>query len=245
MEHPETSQVLAGEGALIIMPTYNECENLESIIQAVHEVVPRAHLLIIDDGSPDGTGDIADRLAQEDERIFVKHRSGKLGLGSAYILGFKWALQSHYQCVFEMDADFSHQPRYLPDFLREIQTHDLVIGCRYMAGGGTENWPWKREALSRGGNFYARMVLGLPYTDLTGGFKCFTRKALESLDLDGIQQVGYGFQIELTYRASKRQLSIGQVPIIFPDRTAGESKMSGAIFREAFLGVWKLRFSKL
>lgn len=239
------SQILAGEGALIIMPTYNERENLESIIRAVHEVVPRAHVLIIDDGSPDGTGDIADGLAHEDERIFVKHRSGKLGLGSAYIHGFKWALKAHYQCVFEMDADFSHQPRYLVDFLREIQTHDLVIGCRYMAGGGTENWPWKREALSRGGNFYARMVLGLPYTDLTGGFKCFSRKALESLDLDGIQQVGYGFQIELTYRASKRHLSIGQVPIIFPDRTAGESKMSGAIFREAFFGVWKLRFSKL
>jgi dolichol-phosphate mannosyltransferase len=244
MTGADQSQILEGKDALIVMPTYNECENLESIVGAVHNTLPLAHLLIIDDGSPDGTGDIADGLAANDERIKVAHRSGKLGLGSAYIHGFKWALQRHYKYVFEMDADFSHQPRYLPDFLREIQSCDLVLGCRYMAGGGTENWPWTREAVSRGGNFYARLVLGLPFTDLTGGFKCFSRNALQTLDLDGILHIGYGFQIELTYRASKRGLKIGQVPIIFPDRTAGESKMSGAVFREAFFGVWKLRFTK-
>ena len=236
---------LTGNGALIIIPTYNEIENLERLVGEVHTVVPHAHLLIIDDNSPDGTGDIADTLAANDERIFAEHRTGKLGLGTAYIHGFRWALSRSYEFVFEMDADFSHQPRFLPDFLSAASDHDLVIGCRYMPGGGTENWTWSRKFISQGGNFYARTILGVPYTDLTGGFKCFRRKALEALDFDAILSVGYNFQIELTYRVHKKGLRIAQVPIIFPDRTAGESKMSGAIFREAFFGVWKLRFSKL
>ena len=234
-----------GKQALIIIPTYNEKENLEAIVAAVHEVVPAAHLLIVDDSSPDGTGDIANTLAAADPRIHAEHRTGKLGLGTAYIHGFRWALSRDYEYIFEMDADFSHQPRFLPDFLRVARDHDLVIGCRYMPGGGTENWPWTRELISRGGNTYARLVLGLPFTDLTGGFKCFRRKTLEGIDLDGIEAVGYGFQIELTYRVHRAGFRIGQVPIIFPDRTAGQSKMSGAIFREAALGVWKLRFSNL
>ena len=236
---------ITGNDTLIIIPTYNEKENLERLVGQVHTVVPNAHLLIIDDNSPDGTGAIADKLAASDERIFAEHRTGKLGLGTAYIHGFRWALDRSYEFVFEMDADFSHQPRFLPDFLHAAESHDLVIGSRYMPGGGTENWTWSRKFISQGGNFYARTILGVPYTDLTGGFKCFRRKALESLDFDAILSVGYNFQIELTYRVHKKGLRIAQVPIIFPDRTAGESKMSGAIFREAFFGVWKLRFSPL
>ncbi|MFT5432324.1 MAG: dolichol-phosphate mannosyltransferase [Myxococcota bacterium] len=229
-----------GAGALIVMPTFNEKENLENIIAAIHAVVPKIHLLVVDDSSPDGTGDIADRLAA-DPRIFAVHRKGKLGLGTAYIHGFRWALERDYEAVFEMDADFSHQPRYLPDFLRALATDDLVLGCRYMPGGGTENWAWHRQLISRGGNLYARLVLGVPYTDLTGGFKCFRRSTIAGLDLDAIEAVGYGFQIELTYRTLAAGFSVGQVPIIFPDRTAGESKMSSTIFGEAAIGVWKLR----
>ncbi len=229
---------------LIIMPTYNERENLDRIIPAIHAVVPEVHILVVDDGSPDGTGALADGLAAADARIHAVHRQGKLGLGTAYIHGFRWALERDYTRIFEMDADFSHQPRYLPDFLRAAESADLVLGCRYMPGGGTEGWPWRREALSRGGNRYARTVLGLPYRDLTGGFKCFRREVLETLDLDGIQQKGYGFQVELTWRTHQAGFRIAEVPIVFPDRTAGKSKMSGAIFREAFLGVWKLRLGR-
>ena len=230
---------------LIIIPTYNEKENLARIIGAIGEVLPAAHILVVDDNSPDGTGAIADGLAAADARVHVEHRTGKQGLGTAYIHGFRWALARDYEYVFEMDADFSHQPRFLPDFLRVAQDHDLVLGCRYMPGGGTESWPWSREMISRGGNLYARMVLGLPFTDLTGGFKCFRRRTLEGIDFDAIISKGYGFQIELTYRAARAGFRVGQVPIVFPDRVAGESKMSGAIFREAFLGVWKLRLSKI
>lgn len=233
---------LDGSGALIVIPTYNEKENLEKLVEAVFKVVPAAHILVVDDNSPDGTGDIADRLAAADPRIHAEHRTGKLGLGTAYIHGFRWALKRDYLAVFEMDADFSHQPRFLPDFLQALQTHDLVLGCRYMPGGGTENWHWTRQLISRGGNMYARMVLGLPFSDLTGGFKCFRRSVLEGLDFDGIQQVGYGFQIELTWRTHQAGFTVGQVPIVFPDRTAGQSKMSSSIFKEAAIGVWKLRF---
>ena len=238
------NDIVRGRDALIIIPTYNERDNIEPIVEAALAEVPLANVLIIDDGSPDGTGAIADRLAAGDDRIFAEHRTGKLGLGSAYIHGFRWALGRHYQRVFEMDADFSHQPRFLPDFLRRIETCDLVLGCRYMPGGGTENWPLSRQLLSRGGNLYARGVLGLPYRDLTGGFKCFSRRALEGIDLGGILQAGYGFQIELTWRVHRAGFRIGEVPIVFPDRTVGDSKMSGAIFREALLGVWKLRLGR-
>jgi len=230
------------ERVLIVIPTYNEAENLPKIIPAAHEYLPQAHVLVVDDGSPDGTGQLADDLAARDPRVHVLHRSGKGGLGTAYIAGFRWALERDYAFVFEMDADFSHQPRFLPAFLERAQTADVVLGSRYIPGGGTEGWSWKRELVSRGGNAYARAVLGLwRLHDITGGFKCFRREVLAGIDLDAIQQKGFGFQIELTYRAARQGFRIAEVPIVFPDRREGTSKMSGSIFREALVGVWKLR----
>ncbi len=230
--------------ALIIIPTYNEAENLERLLDAVFDVQPDVHVLVVDDGSPDGTGDIADRRAEQDERVHVLHREGKLGLGTAYITGFKWALERDYPRVFEMDCDFSHQPKYIPDFLRASQSADLVLGSRYVPGGGTENWGWTRQLTSRGGNLYARLILGLPYKDLTGGFKCFRREVLETIDLDAIASVGYAFQIELTYRAHKAGFRITEVPIVFPDREQGVSKMSSGIVGEAMRNVLKLRLGR-
>lgn len=230
-----------GDGALVIVPTYNERENIERVVPAILAVLPEAHVLIVDDLSPDGTGALADAMAQVDSRIFVEHRDGERGLGRAYIHGFNWALQRHYQFIFEMDADFSHQPRYLPDFLTAAQDSDLVLGCRYMKGGGIEGWGAHRLALSRGGNLYARTVLGLPQRDLTGGFKCFRRSVLESIALDTIKSVGYCFQIELTWRALRAGFRVAEVPIVFPDREAGTSKMSLAIAWEGVVGVWKMR----
>jgi dolichol-phosphate mannosyltransferase len=227
---------------LIIVPTYNEAENLPELVEAVLEVLPSTHILVVDDNSPDGTGDLADRMAAEDERIHVLHREGKLGLGTAYIAGFKWALQGPYERIFEMDADFSHQPRYLPDFLRATNEADLALGCRYITGGGVEGWSAMRQLISRGGNLYARAILWLPFRDLTGGFKCFSRRVLESIDLEDIKSEGYAFQIELTYRAHKAGFTIAEVPIVFPDRTRGQSKMSGSIVHEAMINVLLLRF---
>lgn len=230
--------------ALIIIPTYNERENLPELVRAIFEVVPEVHLLVVDDGSPDGTGELADALAAADPRVHVMHRAGKLGLGTAYIAGFKWALARDYPLVFEMDADFSHQPKYLPEFMAKAADADVVLGCRYIAGGGTVDWgPW-RKFVSRGGNLYARMILGLPFHDLTGGFKCFRREVLAAIDLDGVKSTGYAFQIELTYRAHKRGFRVAEVPIIFPDRRVGQSKMSGSIVKEAMVNVVKLRFDK-
>ncbi len=227
---------------LIIIPTYNESENLPLLLDAVFELQPEVHILVVDDNSPDGTGDLADKLAAEDERVHVLHREGKLGLGTAYIAGFRWALERDYQRIFEMDADFSHQPKYLKDFLKASEEADLVLGCRYIKGGGTEGWGALRQLISRGGNMYARAVLWLPFHDLTGGFKCFRREVLESIDLGTIRSTGYAFQIELSYRAHKRGFKIAEVPVVFPDRTRGESKMSGSIVHEAMLNVIKLRF---
>lgn len=226
---------------LIIIPTYNESENLPLLLEAIFELQPEVHVLVVDDNSPDGTGELADRLSAEDDRVHVLHREGKLGLGTAYIAGFRWALERDYQRVFEMDADFSHQPKYLQDFLNASEEADLVLGCRYIQGGGTEGWGALRQMISRGGNLYARAVLWLPFRDLTGGFKCFRREVLEAIDLDTIRSTGYAFQIELSYRAHKRGFKIAEVPIIFPDRTRGESKMSGSIVHEAMLNVIKLR----
>ncbi len=230
---------------LIIIPTYNERENLPPLIAEIHTFVEDAHILVVDDNSPDGTGQLANELAAADPRVHVLHRQGKQGLGTAYIAGFKWALERDYAYIFEMDADFSHQPKYLPDFLAKIADADLVLGCRYMKGGGTEDWgPW-RQFVSRGGNLYARTILGLRFRDLTGGFKCFRRKVLETIDLDGVSSKGYAFQIELTYRALKAGFKVAETPIIFPDRKVGESKMSGDIVREAMVNVVKLRFLKV
>ncbi|MDG1479214.1 MAG: polyprenol monophosphomannose synthase [Myxococcota bacterium] len=230
-----------GVGALVIVPTYNEKENISQIVPAILDAVPDANILIVDDHSPDGTGVIADQLAADDDRIYVVHRDGPRGLGRAYLHGFRWALARDYQFIFEMDADFSHQPRYLPDFLAAAADADLVLGCRYMEGGGIEGWGLHRLILSRGGNRYARTVLGLPQRDLTGGFKCFRRAVLETMPLDDIRSVGYCFQIELTWRAIRSGFRIGEVPIVFPDRTAGVSKMSMAIAWEGVVGVWKMR----
>lgn len=231
---------------LVIIPTYNERENLPRLLERVHAALPAAHVLIVDDGSPDGTGALADEHAAADPRVHVLHRSGKLGLGTAYIAGFKWGLARDYTHLFEMDADFSHEPEALPKLLAATEAGgaDFALGSRWVKGGETVNWPWYRKAVSQGGSLYARTVLGVPVRDLTGGFKCFKRKVLEGIDLDGISAVGYGFQIELTYRAAKAGFRPVEVPIRFADRVAGQSKMSGSIFAEAFTLVWKLRFGR-
>jgi dolichol-phosphate mannosyltransferase len=232
------------ERVLIIVPTYNEMENLPLLVKEILAVVPHVEILVADDNSPDGTGRLADDMAAADPRIHVLHREKKEGLGKAYIAGFKWALAQGFDLVFEMDCDFSHQPRHLPDFLAAIRDADLVLGSRYTRGGRTENWGLTRKLISAGGNLYARLVLGLPYRDLTGGFKCFRRNVLEALDLDHLISTGYAFQIELTTRSHRKHFRIVETPIVFPDRTRGTSKMSGRIFKEAFFTVWKLRKAK-
>jgi dolichol-phosphate mannosyltransferase len=236
--------VPSGDGALVIIPTYDERDNLPALIREIHEHVPGIHVLVVDDNSPDGTGELADDIAKADARVQVLHRPGKLGLGTAYIQGFQWALARDYAFVFEMDADFSHQPKYLPTFLAAAEEADLVLGCRYMPGGGTEDWTIFRKLVSRGGNLYARLVMGLRLRDLTGGFKCFRRKVLETIDLGAVTSKGYAFQIELTYRAHLAGFRIAEVPIVFPDRRVGQSKMSGRIVREAMVNVVKLRFDR-
>ena len=227
--------------ALIVLPTYDERENLPLIIDAILEEVPDLHVLVVDDSSPDGTGELADEIAAREGRVHVMHRAAKEGLGRAYIAGFKWALERAYPLIFEMDADFSHQPKYLPAFLEAAESADLVLGARYVAGGGTEGWGLRRQILSRGGNLYARLALGLPFHDLTGGFKCFRRRVLETIDLDEVRSSGYVFQIELTWRAYQAGCRIVEVPIVFPDRTRGQSKMSQSIVREAMVNVLRLR----
>ncbi|MFA6034791.1 MAG: polyprenol monophosphomannose synthase [Myxococcota bacterium] len=229
---------------LIIIPTYNESENLQKLSKTVLETIP-ADILVVDDNSPDGTGKIADGLAAADPRIRVLHRTKKEGLGKAYAAGFRWALDRGYDYIFEMDCDFSHQPKYLPDFMEKIQTADVVLGSRYIKGGGVENWPALRKLISMGGSLYARTVLGLKVKDLTGGFKCFRREVLEKVDLENLITGGYGFQIEMTYRCIKQGFRVAETPIIFPDRVLGKSKMSKKIFIEALLNMIKLRFARI
>lgn len=227
--------------ALVIIPTYNECENLPLIVPAILAQGDFS-ILVVDDNSPDGTGRIAETLkADTGGRVDVLHRGGKQGLGTAYLAGFKYALERGFDYVFEMDADFSHDPAMLPRFLEAIQSADLVLGSRYVAGGGTVNWSLLRRFISRGGSLYARTILGLPYRDLTGGFKCFRRSVLAAIDLDGIRSNGYGFQIELTYRAAQLGFHIREIPITFVDRRVGQSKMSRRIVGEAMTVVWRLR----
>ena len=228
---------------LIVTPTYNEAENLPDLLKAIHEVVPDVHILVVDDNSPDGTGQLAESIAAEDERVHVLRRAGKLGLGTAYMDGFRWGLAREYNYFFEMDADFSHQPKYLLDFMAAAEEHGLVLGSRRIPGGGVEDWGAGRRFLSWGGTTYAKVILGLAYSDLTGGFKCFRREVLEALDFDTVKSEGYAFQIELTWRAHRKGFSIGEVPIIFPDRKVGQSKMSKKVFMEAVFMVWRLRFS--
>ena len=233
---------------LIIIPTYNEKENLGPLLEAIYEIRPDIHVLVVDDNSPDGTGQLVAEWAeapQYEGRLFLLRRAGKLGLGTAYIAGFRWALARSYRRILEMDADFSHNPRYLPDLLAAAEEADLVLGSRYVPGGGVKNWGFWRRFLSRGGSLYARVLLGLPYQDLTGGFKCFRREVLETLDLGAVRSNGYSFQIELTYRAHCKGFKIKEVPIVFEDREVGKSKMSKNIFWEAVLMVWKLRMEGL
>lgn len=230
------------ERALVVIPTYNEAPNLPSIVPLVLENDPRLEVLVIDDNSPDGTGQIADRLAQESPRVHVVHRSGKLGLGTAYLAGFKWALERHYDYVFEMDADFSHDPRHLKDFLKAVAGADVVLGSRYLQGRVTViNWPMGRLMLSYLANIYARWITGLHIWDLTGGFKCFRRSVLEAIDLSAVRSNGYAFQIEMSFRAWRKGFKLIEIPIVFEDRTEGQSKMSRAIVREAIWMVPRLR----
>ncbi len=231
---------------LVITPTYNERENLETFVGLLHAAAPEADVLVVDDNSPDGTGDIADALAARDPRIQVMHRAGKQGLGTAYLQGFRWALARDYDVVFEMDTDLSHDPKYVPDFLRAVDAGgDVIIGSRNIPGGGVEGWGLGRHVLSKGGSLYSRTILGVSVRDLTSGFKAFTRRALEAIDLDAVQSNGYSFQIELTYRALRRGMRVTEVPITFVDRRAGKSKMSRKIFAEAIGMVWKLRADAL
>ncbi|AKT37501.1 polyprenol monophosphomannose synthase [Chondromyces crocatus] len=227
---------------LIITPTYNERDNLAELTQSVLAAVPSAHVLVVDDASPDGTGALADALAARDPRVRALHRPAKLGLGTAYLDGFRHALSEGYDVAFEMDADLSHDPRYLPHFLEAIaQGADVVLGSRNLPGGGVEGWGPGRHILSKGGSLYARTILGVPTRDLTTGYKAFTRRALQAIDLERVRSNGYSFQIETTYRALRRGLRVVEVPIVFVDRRAGRSKMSRKIFAEAVVEVWRLR----
>lgn len=231
--------------ALVIVPTYNERDNIEKIVPAILKEDLRLEVLIVDDNSPDGTGEIADRISTRDEKVHVLHRQKKEGLGRAYIAGFKWAIARGYDCIFEMDADFSHRPGYLKDFFREIEHHDLIIGSRYITGVNVINWPITRLLLSYYANVYARLVTGMSIRDATGGFKCFRREVLEAIDLDQIRASGYVFQIEGTMRAWKKGFRIKEIPIIFYDRTAGVSKMSKKVMGEAIWAVWLLRLKSM
>ena len=229
--------------ALVIIPTYNERENITRIIPAVLAQDDRIDVLIVDDGSPDGTGGIVDAIADQNPRVHALHRSGKLGLGTAYVAGFRWALERDYEFIFEMDADFSHNPDRLPKFLEAIQNADLVLGSRYQNGQiNVVNWPMSRLFLSYSANIYARRVTGLQVFDATGGFKCFRRKVLEAIDLSDVRSNGYAFQIEMTFRAWKKGFRIIEIPIVFVDRMEGASKMSKRIVREAVWMVWRLRW---
>lgn len=230
------------ERALVIIPTYNEAPNLPNIVPQVLAQDPRLEILVVDDNSPDGTGRIAASLAERDPRVHVLHREGKRGLGTAYLSGFRWALEQGYDYVFEMDADFSHDPAHLKDFLKAIEDADLVLGSRYLGGRVTVvNWPMTRLLLSYAANIYARRVTGLAIWDLTGGFKCFRRRVLEAIDLSQVRSNGYAFQIEMSVRAWRKKFRLKEIPIVFVDRTEGDSKMNRAIVREAIWMVPRLR----
>ena len=230
---------------LIIIPTYNERENVEPLLERIFAEVPAVEVLIVDDNSPDGTGAIADGAAARDPRVHVMHREGKQGQGSAYVAGFRYAHDRDYEAVFEMDADFSHTPESLPVFLRELEDADLVLGSRYLNGVTVVNWPIKRLILSYSANVYSRIITGMRVKDLTGGFKCFRRRVLESIDWSRVGSDGYAFQIEITFKAWRKGFRIREIPIVFVDRKAGESKMSRRIVHEAAWMVWRLRLLDL
>ena len=227
---------------LIIIPTYNEASNVCPIAQAVFDVVPDVHILFVDDNSPDGTGALIDTMVENDERVQVLHRLEKDGLGRAYIAGFKWALERDYELIFEMDADFSHNPNDIPAMREATQTAGLVLGSRYIGGVRVINWPLHRLFLSRGAGLYVKLITGLPLTDPTGGYKCFHRCVLQAIDLDHVISNGYSFQVELNHQAWRIGCRIEEVPIVFEDRHSGTSKMSNRIIFEALGMVWKLLY---
>lgn len=225
------------QSALIIIPTYNEAENLEPLVEEILAQACGFDILIVDDNSPDGTGKIAEGLAQKKPELHVMHRSGKLGLGTAYVEGFKWALAKGYDYALEMDCDFSHHPSYLPEFLKVIGSADLVIGSRYIKGGGTRNWGMLRKLISGGGNLFARLMLGLKTQDCTGGFRCYRREMLQKVPWDTMQLKGYAFQVGSVYQVEQLGGRVAEFPIIFEDRRVGKSKMSYRIVIEAFTFV--------
>jgi dolichol-phosphate mannosyltransferase len=238
--------VVVAERALVIVPTYDEAQNIQQLIPLILKQDPRIEVLVVDDNSPDGTGAVVDQISANDSRVHVIHRAEKLGLGTAYVAGFRWALERDYEFIFEMDADFSHDPKHLPEFLEAIQGVDLVVGARYLNRRVTVvNWPVTRLLLSYFANIYARVITGMKLWDSTGGFKCFRRRVLEAIDLDSVGSNGYAFQIEMSFRALRRGFKIAEIPIVFVDRTEGTSKMSGAIVREAVWVVWRLRLQAL
>jgi dolichol-phosphate mannosyltransferase len=230
---------------LVIVPTYNEFGNIAKLIPLILEKDSRIDVLVVDDSSPDGTSDLVRTMAGADPRIRLMTQSAKRGLGTAYVEGFRYALKHSYSLVFEMDADFSHDPREIPRFLDAAKTHDLVLGSRYINGVNVVNWPLSRLLLSWFANLYTRFVTGMPVKDATGGYKCFHRKVLEAIALDRVRSDGYAFQIEMTFKAYQKGFSVFEIPIVFVDRIVGDSKMSSRIFREAVLMVLKLRFMSL
>jgi dolichol-phosphate mannosyltransferase len=240
--HPAPASSRAPADCMIVIPTYNERENIGALIPQIIQTAG-FNVLVVDDNSPDGTGEVVAELARRYPQVRLLTRPGKLGLGSAYIAGFRWALAEGAEFIFEMDADFSHDPSYLLALLARAQMeYDVVLGSRYIHGGGTTDWGPIRQAISRGGNIYARLLLGLPVRDCTGGFRCYRRNVLQSIDLDAVRSNGYSFQIEMLYRAMCNGFRLAEIPIIFPDRRVGASKMSRRIVLEALMIVWRLRF---
>ena len=231
--------------SLVIIPTYNEAENITRLIPAVLGQSPNVEVLVVDDDSPDGTAGLVRDMMSVDTRIHLIERAAKAGLGTAYVAGFRFAIEHSYDYVFEMDADFSHSPKEIPNFLKKIQDYDLVLGSRYVHGVRVLNWPMRRLLLSFSANVYTQIITGLPVRDATGGFKCFRRIVLESIDLNKIKSNGYAFQIEMSFKAWKKGFRIAEIPIIFLDRRSGVSKMSKHIVHEAFFMLWKLRFRGL
>jgi len=230
---------------IVVIPTYNEKDNIESIIKAIFKAKSDIHILVVDDNSPDGTSQIVEKMKSSNSNIHLITRPGKNGLGTAYCEGFKYALKQGYDFIMEMDADFSHNPEEIPNFLQEIQSNDLVLGSRYIKGVNVVNWPLSRLLLSYGANLYTRVITGMPVKDATGGFKCFRATALAQIDLDAIHSNGYGFQIEMTYRLWRLGARVKEIPIIFIDRMNGVSKMNKKIIYEAIFMVWKLKFGLL
>jgi dolichol-phosphate mannosyltransferase len=228
--------------SIVVVPTYNERENIVKLVSQILDLPFPLEVVIVDDNSPDGTGEVAEEISAQDAKVHVIHRQGKLGLGTAYIEGFRYALKGDYELIFTMDADLSHDPKYIPDFLEKIKDFDLVLSSRYLHGISVVNWDLRRLLLSTGANTYLRTVTGLKLSDLTGGFRCFKRKVLESINLDAIHSNGYAFIVETTFRAWKNGFRIGEVPIIFIDRNEGTSKLSKKDVIEAFVIPWRLKF---